>query len=245
MILGRAGGARARATCPARCTCGSPARARRGSRRGCRLEDVDRETAERHLERDRPRARGLRAPLLPLRRARRRALPPRDRLDGDPARRLRRADRRAPRRARELGRRRRSAAAAASSPPRRSRARTPRAGPRARAAPPAAARRTRSARRRSSARSRPCSSARSPATAGPICSERAETSSPTSDSTRITSANGCTSTPAPSSPVLPLSALIVTSEPAHSSPAATREREPARAAQRRRAPRPAAVARPT
>ena len=58
-------------------------------------------------------------------------------------------------------------------------------------------------------------------TTGPICSERAETSSPTRLSVTITSANGWMTTARPRPSALPVSALIVTSLAAQKSPADT------------------------
>ena len=81
------------ATTRARSTSGSTARATGGSSRRCGSASSDRAEIERHLDRDRPRARGVRPPLLPRRRARSRALPPDDRLDRAAARRGRRPDR--------------------------------------------------------------------------------------------------------------------------------------------------------
>ena len=79
---------------------------------------------------------------------------------------------------------------------------------------------------------------------GPICSERAETSSPASERIRITNANGWTITASPSASVLPLSALIVMSEPAHSSPAAIASASPL-APRAATSPTPPRVASPT
>ncbi len=59
-------------------------------------------------------------------------------------------------------------------------------------------------------------------TASPTWRLRAEIDSPTSDSTRITSARGWSSTAIPS-PTLPLSALIVTSDAPQVRPAADGE----------------------
>jgi len=66
------------------------------------------------------------------------------------------------------------------------------------------------------------------ATVGPSCSERAETTRPTRDRSRITSASGWTSTRPPRSPRRPLSALIATSLAPHSRPAASASTGPAR-----------------
>jgi hypothetical protein len=83
-------------------------------------------------------------------------------------------------------------------------------------------------------------------TTGPICSERAETSRPTSDSTRITSASGWRTTRRPRS-VWSDRALIATSEPPHSRPAETARKMPSRGRARASgmSSRPATVARPT